>query len=156
VSVEVAAEVVRHEVVMNPPCDILFATDFAERDDQAFAVARALARDRGGRLVVLHVLRRDGPRVGIGRSLVQLGTGAEAERAWRQLQRFDAGAEVLLERRLAEGTAAEEILRIAEETRCELIVLGSEGRRPGRVAEYLLDRAPCDVVLVSTREPHLV
>jgi nucleotide-binding universal stress UspA family protein len=141
---------------MRPSYTILFATDLAGHDRLAFAVARALAHDRGGRLVVLHVLRQGGPRVGIGRSVVQLGTGADAERAWRQLQGFDPGPEVAVERRLAEGEATREVLRMAEETRCELIVLGSPGRAPGGMEERVLAQAPCGVVLVADCEPRLV
>jgi nucleotide-binding universal stress UspA family protein len=141
---------------MRPPCTILFATDGGERDRLAFTVARALARARGGQLVLLHALRPEGPRVGVGRALVHLRARPEAEQAWRRLQAFDPGPEVPVQRRLEEGGAAEAILRVAGETRCELIVLGCHGTPPGGVAQHVLAHAPCGVVLVAAPEPRLV
>jgi nucleotide-binding universal stress UspA family protein len=66
---------------------------------------------------------------------------------------------VHVERRLFEGDAATEILRLAQETKCAVIVLGTHGRTGlarllmGSVAEQVVRRAHCPVVTVKTPLP---
>ena len=70
----------------------------------------------------------------------------------RLLQPRDPG--VWVEHRLEEGDAAEEILRVARETACDLVVMGSHGRTwleralMGSVAAKVLRSAPCPVLTV--------
>jgi nucleotide-binding universal stress UspA family protein len=58
-----------------------------------------------------------------------------------------------------EGDAAAEILRAAEELRCDLIVMGTHGRTGlgrllmGSVAEAVLRRAPCAVLAIRAALP---
>ena len=60
-----------------------------------------------------------------------------------------------IERVLREGNPAEEIVRLAGERGCDLIVMGTHGRRRlgrllmGSVAEQVLRRAPCPVLTVK-------
>ena len=78
------------------------------------------------------------------------------EERWReqlnQLQPPDPA--VRLERRPVYGYAADKILRVAEETRCGLVVMGTHVRRGlnwlvmGSVAEQVVRRAPCPVITV--------
>jgi nucleotide-binding universal stress UspA family protein len=64
--------------------------------------------------------------------------------------------EVQVERRLEQGDAATEIVRVAQETHCDLIVIGTHGRTGlsrvlmGSVAEKVLRQAPCPVLAVKT------
>jgi nucleotide-binding universal stress UspA family protein len=59
---------------------------------------------------------------------------------------------------LAEAPAARAIARAAEETRADLIVMGTRGNSGlkhlvlGSVAERTLRRAPCSVLTVKTRD----
>jgi nucleotide-binding universal stress UspA family protein len=63
--------------------------------------------------------------------------------------------QVQVEHRLVEGDAAAEIVRAARETKSDVIVLGTHGRRGfrrlvlGSVAEKVLRLAPCPVVTVK-------
>jgi nucleotide-binding universal stress UspA family protein len=135
---------------MLPVQTILHPTDFSERSGYAFQLACSLARDRGARLVVLHVMP------------VPL---AQEKRLYREemegeLNRLGApDPGVRVERRLEEGDPAAQILRVAEETGCELIAMGSHGRTglgrllTGSVAEQVMRRAPCPVLTVKAPFP---
>jgi nucleotide-binding universal stress UspA family protein len=58
-----------------------------------------------------------------------------------------------------EGDAATQIIRVAEETGCGLIVMGTHGRTAlgrlllGSVAGQVLRKAPCPVLTVKTPLP---
>jgi nucleotide-binding universal stress UspA family protein len=131
---------------MPPIQPILHPTDFSERSGYAFELACSLARDGGARLIVLHVMPVP---------LVQ------EKRLYREemegeLSKVGApDARVRLERRLEEGDPATEILRVAQETACGLIVMGSHGRTGldrllmGSVAEQVARRASCPVLTVK-------
>jgi nucleotide-binding universal stress UspA family protein len=62
--------------------------------------------------------------------------------------------------RLVEGEPAEEIIRVARELECDLIVMGTYGRTglarffTGSVAEEVMRGAPCPVVTVRVPMPH--
>src|SRR5262249_33247405 len=78
------------------------------------------------------------------------------EDAKLQLRKIQAPAEVRVEHRLAEGDAAAEILRVARETNCDLVVMGTHGRKGlgrllmGSVAEQVVRKAPCPVLTLKT------
>ena len=63
--------------------------------------------------------------------------------------------EVRVQNRLAEGDPAEEALRLAEVIHCDLIVIGSHGRKglarllTGSVAEEVLRKAACPVLIMK-------
>jgi nucleotide-binding universal stress UspA family protein len=135
---------------------ILHPTDFSEPSAFAFKLACALARDHGARLVVLHVLEvpaavgaAEGPFVPVP------AVDWEAlQEKLRRLQPPDPAVPV--EHRLVEGYAASRILRLAEEVKADLIVMGTHGRRGlgrllmGSVAEQVVRKAPCPVVTVKS------
>jgi nucleotide-binding universal stress UspA family protein len=129
---------------------ILHPTDFSERSWHAFQMACSLARDEAARLVVMHVMPVP---------LVQEKRLYREEMA-EELNRLRApDARVRVEHRLEEGDAATQILRVAEETGCDLIVLGTHGRTGlgrllmGSVAEEVLRRASCPVLTVRVPFP---
>lgn len=75
-----------------------------------------------------------------------------------KLRRLNAGEiGVRVRHRLVEGQPVDEILRLAKETGCDLIVMGTHGRTGlgrmlmGSVAEKVVRTASCPVVTV--REP---
>jgi nucleotide-binding universal stress UspA family protein len=77
-----------------------------------------------------------------------------------ELNRLGApDAQVRVEHRLEEGDAATQILQVAQETGCDLIVLGTHGRTGhgrlmmGSVAEQVLRTASCPVLTVRTPFP---
>lgn len=137
---------------------VLHPTDFSERSEFAFRLACSLARDYGARLIVLHVA--EPPMAVAGEGVLMLPPTFDLEPLRERLQQLrPAEPKVPVEHRLIQGDAATEILRVAEETKCDVIVLGTHGRTGlgrllmGSVAEQVVRRAPCPVVTVKTPLP---
>jgi nucleotide-binding universal stress UspA family protein len=131
---------------------ILFPTDFSERSQAVFPLACSLARDQKARLLVLYV----DPPPQFHDELVDRRREGYAQALWDGLHRFQPpDPAVRVERHLAEGKPDDEILRVAREEKCDLIVLPTHGRTGlsrllmGSVAEQVLRRAPCPVLTVS-------
>jgi nucleotide-binding universal stress UspA family protein len=131
---------------------ILYPTDFSPIAYHAFEVASALAHDYKARLVLLHVHE---PPVPMG-ELVPTELPGYREALRRDLQALKPAQPIATEYRLEEGTVAEGILRVANETKCDVIVLGTHGRSGlgrillGSVAESVLREASCLVLTVKT------
>jgi nucleotide-binding universal stress UspA family protein len=145
---------------MLPVRNVLHPTDFSAYSDYAFRLACSLARDYGARLVVLHVATP--PVVAYGEGVLPAEPEDYQGRLREQLQQVvPQDPKVTVEHRLVEGEAATEILRVAAETRCDVIVMGTHGRTGlgrllmGSVAEQVVRKAPCPVLTVKTpqRQP---
>ncbi len=137
---------------------VLHPTDLSAGSEIAFWLACSLARDYSARLVVLHVA--EPPLTIGGEGLLALRPDADMDSLrgkLQQLRPWDPKAPV--EHRLVQGYPVAEILRMAEETKCDVIVLGTHARpRLGRllmgsVAEQVVRRAPCPVVTVKMPQP---
>lgn len=133
---------------------ILHPTDLSERSDFAFRLACSLAHDYGARLIVVHVA--EPPMAVYGDGLVLPAPEATKEPLRAKLcERLPQDPQVGVEHRLLEGDAAIEILAVATEAKCDLIVMGTHGRRGlsrllmGSVAEEVVRKAPCPVVTVK-------
>jgi nucleotide-binding universal stress UspA family protein/quercetin dioxygenase-like cupin family protein len=135
---------------------ILHPTDFSEGSRSAFQTACTLARANQASLVVFHVMMPS-----VSKFLqeppanpLQPAESRNSSSTFPWPQPSDSGIRV--EHRLAEGDPAEEILRLAEALRCDLIVMGSHGRTglarllTGSVAEEVLRKAACPVLVVKT------
>lgn len=146
---------------------ILHPTDFSECSEGAFELACSLARERGARLVVLHVVPSV-PSVMPGVDVPNLHEAdavegdlkayqREMQARLQKLQSPVPGVEI--ERLFREGDVADEVLRAARETLCDLIITGTHGRSHkeealmGSVAEAISRYAPCPVVTVRTGIP---
>ena len=134
---------------------ILSPTDFSEYSTSAFRLACSLARDYGGRVVVLHVA--EPPLAVAGDGVLMLPPAFDLEPLRERLRQVRADeSKVQIEHRLAEGDAAKEILREAAEGKCDLIVMATHGRTGlgrllmGSVAEQVLRKASCPVLTVKT------
>jgi nucleotide-binding universal stress UspA family protein len=135
---------------------ILVAADFSGCSEDAFRVACALTRDYRARLIVLHVATPP-PFVTPGELQRALerpdGYRAELEGRLRQVYAADSPAEV--EYRVQDGNPAVEILGVAREAQCDLIVMGTHGRTGlgrllmGSVAEQVVRKARCPVLTVK-------
>ena len=132
---------------------VLHPTDFSPHSGAAARLAFALARDYGARVLVLHVL--EPIVVGGAEGIAIPDPGAyEAEMRARLAEVRPPGTKVLVEHRLLLGSVAKEILRVAQESQCGAIVLGTHGRTGlgrlllGSVAEQVVRKAPCPVVTV--------
>lgn len=125
---------------------ILHPTDFSERSNYAFRLACSLARDRGARLIVLHVVHT-------ALAAEKRGFGEDLAEDLNRMQIPDLKPPA--ERRLEVGDPATEICRVAKDTGCELIAMGTHGRTGlgrflmGSVAEHVVRRAPCPVLTVK-------
>ena len=139
---------------MLPIRTILHPTDFSERSHYALHLAAALARDHGARLLLLHV--GELPAVAYGEAVLVMDRAAYATELHSKLeQEAVALPPDRVERRVALGDTVTEIVAVAEETPCDLIVMGTHGRTGlrrvllGSVAEQVMRRAPCPVLTVK-------
>jgi nucleotide-binding universal stress UspA family protein len=146
------------EHAMLPVRTVLHPTDFSDRSEFAFRLACALARDYGARLIVLHVAVP--PVVVYGEGMIAPLPEGHQEQLQHQLEQLrPRDPRISVEYRLAEGDAAAEILRMAEETKADVIVMGTHGRTGvgrllmGSVAEQVVRRAACPVVTAKSPLP---
>jgi nucleotide-binding universal stress UspA family protein/quercetin dioxygenase-like cupin family protein len=138
---------------------ILHPTDFSENSRPAFQMACALARDYRATLLVLHVMMPSVSPVLQAPPPDPLrpveSQEVLARRPWPQ----PSDPQIRVEHRLAEGDPAEEILRLTEALRCDLVVMGTHGKTglgralTGSVAEEVLRKAVCPVLVVRTPLP---
>ncbi|MBV8381118.1 MAG: universal stress protein [Planctomycetaceae bacterium] len=140
---------------MNSFRTILHPTDFSRHAEVALDVARSLARDLGARLIIVHVAPEEGLAHGMmavpadPRMYLDLLEGARRRVAGPDLK-------FQVETQLWQGNVAEEILRAASESGCDLIVMGSHGRSGlgrlllGGVAEAVMHKADCPVLTVKS------
>ena len=141
---------------MFPIRKILHPTDFSEHSQAAFELACALARDYSAELIVLHVNRSTAIFAPDGIA-VAASTEDPLEARAKLARQRPADPRVKAEHRLAEGEPTEQILKAAECSGADLIVLGTHGTTGvmrllmGSVVENVLRKAPCPVL--SVRAP---
>jgi nucleotide-binding universal stress UspA family protein len=133
---------------------ILHPTDFSESSRQAFEMACSLARDHGAKLIVLYV--QAPPVIVFGEGMVPPEPVSYVNELREQLRHMQpTEPQIEMERRMLEGDAATEILKVAKETKADLIVMGTHGRSAlgrflmGSVATHVVRRATCPVVTVK-------
>jgi nucleotide-binding universal stress UspA family protein len=137
---------------------ILHPTDFSEASSLAYQMACSLARDRGARVVVLHVVP---PPLFRAEAVARAGPDDYHTQLVNEflLPLHPPDPAVPLEHRLIDGEPDRAIVRTAGELGCDLIVMGTHGRRGlarlllGSVAEKVLRAAPCPVLLVRASPP---
>jgi nucleotide-binding universal stress UspA family protein len=138
------------EELMLPIGTILHPTDFSERANYAFRLACSLARDRAARLIILHI-------VPVSLAEEKRSFGEELAEELNRMEMPDP--KVRVERLLEEGDPVTEILRLAREMGCDLIVMGTHGRTGlgrllmGSVAEQVVRGASCPVLTVKAPFP---
>jgi nucleotide-binding universal stress UspA family protein len=133
---------------------ILHPTDFSDCADDALRVARSLAREHGAQLIILHTIPMESVPIELALPPVDrraCQTALEVRAARLNGPELDLPAKT----KLADGDAAEEIIRTADEAECDLIVMGTHGRSGlgrllmGSVAESVLRRASRPVLAVK-------
>src|SRR5262245_6192303 len=107
---------------------ILHPTDFSEQARCGFQLVCALARDYGARLVLCHV--NAPPPAVYGEFGIAPPEPGEAVGPLRErLANIKPPAETIpVERWVVEGHPPTEIVRLAEEVKADLIVMGTHGR----------------------------
>lgn len=131
---------------------ILFPTDFSTASDAAMVHAEALAKASGAKLVIVHV---EEPPLAYGGGELYYGLPEpNSERIQKMLEDVrPRDAAIPSEHRLTMGDPAGEVVRIAADEGCEMIVMGTHGRTGltrllmGSVAEQIVRRAPCPVLI---------
>ncbi len=136
---------------------ILHPTDLSDLSQEALRKAYGLAQENGARLILLHVQE---PQEVIEGEFGMPPPVPEPEDETIRAELHGlvpANPSIQVEYRLARGFAAEEIVRLAEDTQSDLIVLASHGRRNllthwlhANVAEQVAREAPCEVMIVET------
>lgn len=137
---------------------ILFATDFSPASETALTYATSLARDSGAVLVIAHIEELPLPYAGGEMYFTQPEyPNPEIRRMLEATLPPDKN--VRYEHKLVMGTAADDIVRVAEEEHADLIVIGTHGRTGllrvlmGSVAESVMRLAQCPVLTVKQAHP---
>lgn len=152
---------------MKPIKTILHPTDFSANSASALELACSRARDQRARVILLHVVPHpravfwhdDRPaRTQAKHAEEDLGAYlTEMEQKLRHLQMPDSNVPV--EHHVRDGDVSAVIVRMAGETACGLIVMGTHGQRSlahslmGSVTEDVTRTARCPVVTISTPCP---
>ena len=137
--------------------NILAAADFSEQSRSAFRVACALAEENKTRLFVLHVAEQPLAHGVLGMLIPHPAGDSPYHQALTQQLHQDYAPQrpIDVEYRVCDAAVADEILRAAEELRCDLIVMGTHGRSGlgrvlmGSVAEAVLRGSRCPVLMVK-------
>jgi nucleotide-binding universal stress UspA family protein len=132
---------------------ILHPTDFSDHAANAYRLAVALTRDYGARLVIAHVAPT--PMMTFSMGVIPPPPVTAEEKLFAEMNKYVAKEKVdNVDEIVVEGDPAMEILKLAEEEDCDLIVMGTHGLTGlerllmGSVAEKVLRRAPCPVLTV--------
>ncbi|MFH0846929.1 MAG: universal stress protein [Chloroflexota bacterium] len=147
---------------MLPFKNILSPTDFSEHSYKAITVANELALYFGATLCVLHVVSLTpilvssptAPAFDIATYQERLETNARAE-LQGLVARLVSKEVKECEPMVTTGSYADEIIRIANERKSDLIVIGTRGRTGfphlllGSVAERVVQLAPCPVLTIG-------
>jgi nucleotide-binding universal stress UspA family protein len=136
---------------------IIYPTDGSKTAAAALEFAIDIARCRGARIVVLSVAPElDGPREALGEmsAILRAFAGEQAREAAEKARR--SGVEV--EEHVETGKPADVIVRTARDENAYAIVMGTHGRTGlsrsfiGSVADRVIRRASCSVILVPSKE----
>jgi nucleotide-binding universal stress UspA family protein len=136
---------------------VLHPTDFSGPCAEAFRVACELARDYSARLTVVHVAVA--PPVGTLKQPMPPPLPEDPRGKLEELLRLARASAPGLQAdyRVEAGDAAPRIVGAAQETQCDLIVMGTHGRTGlgrvllGSIAEQVLRTAPCPVATVRAK-----
>jgi len=139
---------------------ILVPTDFSPHADEAFRVAHTLARATGAEVIVFHVARP--PAVVSEGGALLTEPGKAATNLWDRFREMQSGdPKVRVEHRVivADRPGPTHILELLDTLGCDLIVMGTHGRRGlrqvifGSVTEEVVRRARCPVMVVKAPAP---
>jgi nucleotide-binding universal stress UspA family protein len=143
------------------PHTILFATDFSRFSQAAVPYVENIARRYGSRVIVAHVVPPSAFAV------VPPEAGSTAfetiiEAARQTLSEFVAGSAIRdlpNTPLLLEGDVPEVLAGVVEESKVDLVVLGTHGRAGlsrliiGSIAERVLKLVPCPVLIIGPHAP---
>lgn len=143
---------------------ILCTTDFSDASKNALRYANEFALSMGATVIILHVVE---PRpIATDMSVAYIPIEADLEKAAEedlaQLVIDEKYKGITATRLVLVGSPAEMILQQAKSQDVDLIILGSHGRSGltrllmGSVAEAVLRKAPCPVLIVKANEKEFI
>ncbi len=143
---------------MTPIEHILVPTDFSESSERALQSALDLAQTFGARITLVHVWSI--PTIGYAEALSWpvLEMQAAARKALDEVLAKTAKTYAKTDAVLCEGLEWKEILDVAAERKCDLVVMGTHGRRGlarvvlGSVAEKVVRLSPVPVLTVRAAD----
>ena len=141
---------------------ILVPIDFSECSRKALHYATALAKQFQAEILLVHVLEMQAVRVQAFEAVYIEGNPEESAADELSKWRAKAGSQVPVKTVVCSGSASREIVRTANESNIDLIVIGSHGRTGlarlllGSTAERVVRHAPCPVLVVREREHDFV
>jgi universal stress protein A len=140
---------------------ILVALDFSPVARSVIECAKEMGTRFGAQLYLLHVVEYLPPMEPAGDMFIGVDWGINeqdlVDAANKQLEQMARTAGLAdCEREVLLGNARVEIAQQAKDGQCDLIVIGSHGRRGlsrllGSTADAVLHRAECDVLAVRAR-----
>ncbi len=138
---------------------ILFATDFSSSSSQVAEKTREIANECQAKVSLIHVVEYYQHEFNVDVYLPDLNIEQELiDQAKRNLAEAASTLEQSETAQFVEvGTPKLEIVRVADEQQCDLIILGSHGRHGlallmGSTANGVLHHANCDVLAVRIKE----
>jgi nucleotide-binding universal stress UspA family protein len=136
--------------------NILLGTDFSSCSDAAFSYARSIARRYGATLNVAHVRPSTAPMLAMSPEFGMEAALHEDRRVQGCIERIESQLKTIPHHVLTpKGRVADELARIIEDHKIDLLVLGTHGRTGmrklimGSVAEETFRRAGCPVLSVG-------
>jgi nucleotide-binding universal stress UspA family protein len=137
---------------------ILHPTDFSELAANASHAAFALARAHDARLILLCVKQPQETIQGEFGLMPPEPEDTDARLLDRLGELVPAGSTIPFKRFVLHGNIADMIVQVATKEHCDLIVLGSHGRKGlarllyGNVADSITRAAPCPVLALRTSQ----
>jgi len=132
---------------------IICPIDFSDRDLMALRYAAQMARQRRGKLIVVHVVPSEEP------DDFAVPTDTMCEAALTRLERFvPSQPGVQCEWVVLQGEVADQLVEFAAGCDTPQIVMSTRGRKSngcgfmGHTAEAVLRQAPCPVVMVNNED----
>ena len=143
---------------------VLVPTDFSESSEKAVNYAAELASKFGSELHVLHAFDTTPILYGEGGGMPNNTAAEVAAAASRMIENIEVKctSPIEVKRTVREGHDFVEIIRFAKENEIDLIVMGTHGRGAvahlllGSVAEKVVRKAPCPVLVVRDKEHDFV
>jgi nucleotide-binding universal stress UspA family protein len=137
---------------------ILCATDFSDLAANALHTALALAQSHGARLLLLYVKQEQEHIQGEFGLMPPEPEDTDAEILARLEELVPEDSPVQVERLVVHGMAARAIVQVAKEQHCDVIVMGTHGRKGlgrlfyGNVADSVTRSAPCPVLALRSSQ----
>jgi nucleotide-binding universal stress UspA family protein len=137
---------------------ILYATDFSDLAANAFHAAFALARAHGARLILLYVKPPEETIQGEFGLLPPEPEDSDDEILDRLDELVPEDSPVQVDRMVADGEPAEAIVQVAKDEHCDVIVMGTHGRKGlarlfhAHVADSVTRSAPCPVMALRSSQ----